>query len=126
MTIQEIEKINKQFQSKALLLSELIPRTDMLEFGTLLRRKSVEIHQLFEMLIRTNAMASFWRTLEKMEEVMDDLVYELDRLHDLNNMMKINQVGDFIKNGYDMLSIYSISSDQVVKQKAAEVIKKSK
>ncbi len=126
MTIQEIEKINKQFQSKALLLSELIPRTDMLEFGTLVRRKSVEIHQLFEMLIRANGMTAFWRTLEKMEEVMDDLVYELDRLHDLNNMMKIKQVGEFIKEGYDMLSIYSISSDQVVKQRATEVIKKTK
>jgi len=98
----------------------------MLEFGTLVRRNSVEIHQLFEMLIRTNGMTAFWRTLEKMEEVMDDLVYELDRLHDLNNMMKIKQVGEFIKEGYDMLSIYSISSDQVVKQRATEVIKKTK
>ena len=113
MTIHEIQKINQQFQNKSLLLAELIPRTDMLEFGTLLRRKSVKIHQLFEMLVKTKSMTGFWRTLENMEDVMDDLIYELDRLHDVNCLLKLKAVDDFIKSGYDLLSIYSMSSEQV-------------
>ncbi len=117
MTIQDIKRKNELFQDRALGLAELIPRSDMMEFATLLKRKSLKIHVLFGDLLEAPNMSAFWGVLESMEEVMDDLVYELDRLHDLNNLMKIKAIDEFIKSGYDLLSVYSISSDQVVKQR---------
>ena len=114
MTIEQIENKNQQFQDRALGLSELMPNTDMMGFATLLKRKARQIHRLFEQLVNAKSERNFWPALESMEEVMNDLVYELDRLHDLNNVMKIRAVDQFVKSGYDLLSMYSISSDQVV------------
>ncbi len=117
MTIQDIAKKNDQFQSQALGLTELIPKADMLEFATLLKRKAAQIHHLFSQLLHIQNTNSFWVTYESMDDVMEELVYELDRLHDLNCVMQIRPVDDFIKGGYDLLSVYSISSDQVVKMR---------
>lgn len=114
MTIEQIEKKNQQFQDRALGLSELMPNTDMMGFATLLKRNARQIHRLFEQLVNAKSERTFWPALENMEEVMNDLVYELDRLHDVNCVLTIKAVDSFIKSGYDMLSLYSISSDQIV------------
>ena len=114
MTIEQIEKQNQRFQDRALGLAELIPKADVMEFGTLLKRNAGQIHRLFYRLLNSKNERTFWSALESLEEVMNDLVFELDRLHDLNNVMKIRAVDTFIKSGYDLLSMYSISSDQVV------------
>ena len=114
MTIEQIEKQNQRFQDRALGLTELIPKADVMEFATLLKRRAGQIHRLFYRLLNAKNERSFWPALEQLEEVMNDLVFELDRLHDLNNVMKIRAVDSFIKAGYDLLSKYSISSDQVV------------
>ncbi len=114
MTIEQIEKENQRFQDRALGLAELIPKADVVEFATLLKRSTGQIHRLFYQLLNAKNERAFWPALERLEEVMNDLVYELDRLHDLNNVMSIRAVDAFIKSGYDLLSMYSISSDQVV------------
>lgn len=114
MTIEQIEKQNQRFQDRALGLSELIPKSDVMEFATLLKRSAGRIHRLFYKLLNAKNERSFWPTLERLEEVMNDLIYELDRLHDLNNVMGIRAVDTFIKSGYELMSMYSISSDQVV------------
>lgn len=114
MSIEQIEKQNQRFQDRALGLSELIPKADVIEFATLLKRSASQIHRLFYQLLNAKNERAFWPVLERLEEVMNDLVYELDRLHDLNNVMKIRAVDQFVKSGYDLLSMYSISSDQVV------------
>lgn len=114
MTIEQIEKQNQRFQDRALGLTELIPKADVMEFATLLKRSAGQIHRLFYQLLNAKSERAFWPVLERLEEVMNDLVYELDRLHDLNNVMSIRAVDAFVKSGYDLLSMYSISSDQVV------------
>lgn len=114
MTIEQIEKQNQRFQDRALGLTELIPKADVMEFATLLKRSAGQIHRLFYQLLNAKSERAFWPVLERLEEVMNDLVYELDRLHDLNNVMSIRAVDIFIKSGYDLLSMYSVSSDQVV------------
>ncbi len=114
MTIEQIEKQNQRFQDRALGLTELMPRADVMEFATLLKRSAGQIHKLFYQLLNAKNERTFWPVLERMEEVMNDLVFELDRLHDLNNLMSIRAVDSFIKSGYDLLSMYSISSDQIV------------
>lgn len=119
MTIEQIENRNHQFQDMALGLSELIPRSDLLEYSTLLTRSANQLHKAFLGLLASKNMDGLWKALEKTEEIMDDLVYELDRLHDVNCVMKIKAMDDFLKKGYDLLSIYSMSSDQVVKQKVS-------
>ena len=116
MTVEQIETRNLQFQNRALGLSELMPKTDVLRFATMLKRSAGQIHRLFQRLLNARSERAFWNALEKMEEVMNDLVFELDRLHDANCVLKIKAVDAFIKSGYDLLSVYSISSDQVVNQ----------
>lgn len=118
MTVEQIEEMNKKFQDRALSLSELIPQREVLEFSSLLKRKSGAIHTSFQKMIHAQEETRFWECLESTEEIMDDLVYELDRLHDLNCLMKIKTLEDFIKFGYDLLSVYSMASDQLVKHKA--------
>ena len=114
MTKEQIEKQNLQFQDRALGLAELMPKANVMEFATLLKRSAGQVLRLFNQLLNAKNERTFWPTLERLEEEMNDLVYELDRLHDLNNVMKIRAVDSFIKFGYDLLSMYSVSSDQVV------------
>ena len=116
MTIEQIEKMNQQFQHRALGLSELMTNTDMMGFATLLKRSAEHIHRLFAKLVMAQSERAFWPAYEKMDEVINDLIYELDRLHDVNCVLRIKAVDTFVKSGYDLLSIYSISSDQVLKQ----------
>ena len=114
MTKEQIEKQNLLFQDRALGLAELMPKANVMEFATLLKRSAGQVLRLFNQLLNAKNERTFWPTLERLEEEMNDLVYELDRLHDLNNVMKIRAVDSFIKFGYDLLSMYSVSSDQVV------------
>ena len=82
----------------------------------LLKRSAEHIHRLFAQLVMAQSERAFWPAYEKMDEVINDLIYELDRLHDVNCVLRIKAVDTFVKSGYDLLSIYSISSDQVLKQ----------
>ncbi|MEM9327078.1 MAG: hypothetical protein AAGA85_15525 [Bacteroidota bacterium] len=120
MTVEQIEARSKKFQERALGLLELMPKSDLLDYSTLLKRHAKHLHDLFKKLVTARSLEVFWTTLEKMEEVMDDLVFELDRLHDVNCVMQIKAVDEFIKFGYNLLSIYSISCDQLIKAKTKE------
>lgn len=117
MTLEQLYKRNEKFQKEAGELAELIPGGNMLEFSSLLIRGSKKIDGQLQRLIATKSELSFHTAISKMEEEMDEIVYMLDRLDEANRMLKMDAIKEFIKKGYDLLSIYSICCDQLVERK---------
>ena len=120
MTISQIEKLNIKFQADSLGLVELIPDQDIMRFSTHLKRMAKSIHESMEKLLSARSVKAFSIIENEINGEMDDLLFELDRLHDINCILKIKAIDRFLKGGYDLLSIYSMAYDHILKQKVKD------
>lgn len=119
MTIADIYDLNEKFQKGAVQLSELIPSSGLTEATSLIIRSSRRIHSFLEKMLQAETEISFGKAIEKVEEHMDEIIFVLDQLDIANKKQEIRLIGDFLKEGYDLLSIYSACVDQVIKEKVA-------
>lgn len=117
MTLEQLYRLNEKFQEEAGQLAELLPGGNMLEFSSLIIRGAKKMDMQLKKLISTKSENSFHTAMSKMEDEMDEIVYMLDRLDEANRSKGMDFITDFIKKGYDLLSIYSICCDQLIERK---------
>ncbi|MEM6829116.1 MAG: hypothetical protein AAGA66_04165 [Bacteroidota bacterium] len=117
MTIKELNESNEQFQIAAVQISELIPSGGLTNATSLIIRSARRIQSYLEKLMLAKTDVQFGKTVSSMENHMDEIIFMLDQLDISNRSRKISLINDFLKQGYDLLSIYSMWIDQIIKQR---------
>ena len=117
MTLEQIQQLNEKFQKQAVQLSELIPSGSLVQASSMLIRSSRQIHVDFIKLLKSRSEEQFNQVINRMEEEMDDVVFILDQLEYANRAQQISLIEDFLKEGYQLMSIYSKCFDQIIDQK---------
>ncbi len=117
MTIEDLLALNERFQKEAVQLSELIPTGGFTEATSIVIRSSRKMHFYLEKVLHAQSESHLGKAIESIEEHMDEIIFVLDQLDIVNKQQKIRLVGDFLKEGYDLLSLYSMCVDQIIKEK---------
>jgi len=120
MTLTQIQELNEGFQTKAVQLSELIPSSGLVQATSMLMRSARQIHEGFQKLLKASSEAAFNKTIDKMEDEMDEVVYILDQLEIANKKQKISLIDEFLKEGYGLMSVYSKCCDYVIEQRVSK------
>ncbi|MBC6426412.1 MAG: hypothetical protein GDA51_08095 [Ekhidna sp.] len=119
MTLTQIQELNESFQKRSVQLSELIPSSGMVQVTSVLLRSSRQIHKAFVRLLNVSSEEQFNKTIDIMEEEIDEVVYTLDQLEIANKKQQISLVEDFLKEGYRLMSVYSKCCDYIIERKVA-------
>jgi hypothetical protein len=117
MTLQDIQKRNEHFQKKTIELVELLPGSGFLEVSTALIRSIRLIDKYLIKSLQVQTPGQFSRLMGMIEEELDEAVYILDRIDKTNRTYKMKAVENFLKEGYDLLAIYSLCCDQLIGKK---------
>ncbi|MEP1095934.1 MAG: hypothetical protein ABJG78_12535 [Cyclobacteriaceae bacterium] len=117
MTVIELHQQNVKFQKGAVQLSELIPSGALTEATSVIIRSSQLLHTFLEKLINAETEAQLGNAIERVEDNMDEIVFMLDQLDIANKKQPISLIEDFLKEGYDLMSVYSVCVNQVINQK---------
>jgi len=117
MTLEQIQQLNEKFQKQAVQLSELIPSGSLVQATSMLIRSSREIHDDFIKLLKCRTELQFNKLMQQMEDEMDDVIFILDQLELANKQQQISLIEDFLKEGYELMSIYSKCFDQIIDKK---------
>jgi len=117
MTLEQIQHLNEKFQKQSVQLSELIPTGSLVQATSMLIRSARQIHEDFIKLLQAKSEEQFNKVMERMETEMDDVVFILDQLEIANKSQQISLIADFLKEGFDLMSIYSKCIDQVIDKK---------
>ncbi|WP_421870624.1 hypothetical protein [Marinoscillum sp.] len=117
MTLEQLTQLNEKFQSKASQLAELLPGSNLLAFSTAIMRSAQKMDKVLHKVLSAKGQISFYNQMDALEEEMDELIYMIDKLDDANRKRKIPTITDFVKKGYELLSLYSICCDQIIERK---------
>ncbi len=77
---------------------------------------------LFPKLLEAKTEMRFGVVMEKMEEEMDEVVYELDRMAEIVKARKFKPLEEFVNYGYEVLNIYSLACDKIIERRVNEEI----
>jgi len=117
MKLNQIEDLNKKLQDLAAKCSEAIPGENLVEHISNIIRSLKAIDARFLKLIQSKSDMTFFTTLEKLEEQLDEVVFALDQIHLVNTKYEINVLNQLIIDGYEMLSIYSMACDSMIEKR---------
>ena len=120
MTLKDIQERNEKFQKRAAGLVDLIPGGSFLEVSTAIIRSVRLIDKYLIKMIRSKTTSEFDQSIDLIENELDEAVYILDRIDNKNRKYKLQVIETFLKEGYDLLSIYSLCCDQVIGQRINE------
>ena len=120
MTLKDIQERNEKFQKRAAGLVDLIPGGSFLEVSTAIIRSVRLIDKYLIKMIRSKSTSEFDQSIDLIENELDEAVYILDRIDNKNRKYKLQVIETFLKEGYDLLSIYSLCCDQVIGQRINE------
>ncbi|MEQ8627210.1 hypothetical protein [Ekhidna sp.] len=120
MTVTEIHELNEKFQKGAVQLSELIPSGTLVQATSMLIRCSRKIDDQFLKLLKAPSEMAFNQIMGKLEDETDEVLFILDQLELANKKQKIALINDFVKDGYDLMSIYSRCFDVIIDRKQKE------
>ena len=120
MTIADLLVLNEKFQKGAVQLSELMPSSGLTEATAMIIRSARGLHTNLERTLSVQSEIKFGSAIEKVEEDMDEIIFILDQLDIANKDQQIRLISDFLKDGYDLLSIYSACVDQIIKEKVSK------
>jgi hypothetical protein len=114
MKLQDLQKRNLSYQKKAGDLVDLIPGGGFLEISTALIRSVRLIDKHLIRSLQAPNEIQFGHIMGQIEEELDESVFMLDRIDKQNRNLKMKALDDLLKEGYDLLSIYSICCDQLI------------
>lgn len=114
MKLQDIQKRNLAYQKRASELVDLIPGGGFLEISTALIRSIRLIDKHLIRSLQASNEIQFGHVMGQIEEELDESVFMLDRIDKQNRNLKMKALDDLLKEGYDLLSIYSICCDQLI------------
>ncbi len=117
MTVADLHQLNVKFQKGAVQLSELIPSGGLTHATSVIIRSSQFLHSYLEKLIQAETETQLGDAVERVEDNMDEIIFILDQLDIANKKEPISIIEDFLKEGYDLLSIYSACINQVMNEK---------
>lgn len=117
MTLQELSRLNEKFQQKASEMVDLIPGSNLLAFSSAIIRTAQKLDRVLNKVLTAKTEVSFYTQVDALEEEMDELIFMMDKLDDANRKRNIPILMDFVKRGYELLSLYSICCDQIIEQK---------
>lgn len=117
MTLEQLSQLNEKFQNKASQLADLLPGSNLLAFSSAIMRSSQKMDKILHKVLSAKGQISFYNQMDALEEEMDELIYMIDKLDDANKKRQIPTITDFVKKGYELLSLYSICCDQIIEKK---------
>lgn len=120
MTLKDIQERNQRFQKRTASLVDMIPGGGFLDVSTAMIRSARLIDKYLFKLVRSANESEFAQTMDRMEEELDEAVYLLDRIDNKNRTYKLKMIETFLKEGYDLLSIYSMCCDQLIGKRISE------
>jgi hypothetical protein len=123
MKLEEIERKNERFRLAAGRIQELLPNEDLVSLSSLMIRSSKKVDQLLPMVIAANTKVKFYKSMDRLEEELDDIVFSLDQLAIKNTALKVRQLDEFVKYGYDLLQIYSLACDSLLEKRSRQEVK---
>ena len=91
-----------------------------MEVSTAIIRSVRLIDKYLIKMIRSKTTSEFDQSIDLIENELDEAVYILDRIDNKNRKYKLQVIETFLKEGYDLLSIYSLCCDQVIGQRINE------
>jgi hypothetical protein len=117
MTLEQLTHLNQKFQQKATELPDLLPIGSLVEYSSVLTRRSKRLEKIFNRLLLAEGEGALSGAMNAAEHEMDEIVYLLDRLDIANGKKKYIPITDFVKYGFEMLSYFSICCDQVLEKR---------
>lgn len=120
MTVTQIHELNEKFQKSAVQLSELIPSGTLVQATSMLIRSARKIDEQFLRLLKAPSEMVFNQIMDKLEDETDEVLFILDQLEIANKKQKISLINDFLKDGYDLISIYSKCFDVIIDRKVKD------
>ncbi|MEQ8903908.1 hypothetical protein [Ekhidna sp.] len=120
MTVTEIHELNEKFQKGAVQLSELIPTGTLVQATSMLIRSARKIDDQFLKLLKAPSHSVFNKIMGLLEDETDEILFILDQLELANKKQKISLIDDFVKEGYDLMAIYSRCFDLIIGKKVKE------
>ncbi|SNT24097.1 hypothetical protein SAMN05421640_2892 [Ekhidna lutea] len=120
MTVTEIHELNEKFQKGAVQLSELIPTGTLVQATSMLIRSARKIDNQFLKLLKAPSHSVFNQIMGQLEDETDEILFILDQLELANKKQKISLIDDFVKEGYDLMAIYSRCFDLIIGKKVKE------
>ncbi|WP_420577746.1 hypothetical protein [Ekhidna sp.] len=120
MTVTQIHELNEKFQKGAVQLSELIPSGTLVQATSMLIRSMRKIDDQFLKLLKAPSEMIFNQIMGQLEDETDEVLFILDQLELANKKQKISLINDFLKDGYDLMSIYSKCFDVIIDGKVKE------
>lgn len=122
MNLEQIQRRNEKLQDQAISLTEAIPGENLFPYTSIIIRSLKKINKLFPSLVSSLSEMRFYTQMEKLEEEVDEVVYALDKLHEVNRKYEILTINEVIKSGYELLSIYSMASDKIIEKRVRKEI----
>ena len=120
MNIDQIHSKNERFRQAAAKMVSLLPQANLVALSTVMIRSAAKVDKLLPALIAVTNEIQFFKTLDRIEEELDEIVYSLDQLALRNRELKVPQLDEFIKYGFDLLSIYSKACDKMIQVRFKE------
>ncbi len=117
MTVEDLHRLNVKVQKGAVQLSELMPTGGFTEATSMIIRSSQLLHSYLEKLIHAKTDHQLGEAIERIEDNLDEITFVLDQLEISNKNQPINFIDEFLKEGYNMLSLYSTCVNQVMNEK---------
>lgn len=117
MTLEQLTKLNEKFQERASQLADLLPGSNLLAFSSAMIRSAQKMDKILNKVLNAKGPIGFYNQMDALEEEMDELIYMIDKLDDANRKREIPTITDFVKKGYELLSLYSICCDQIIEKK---------
>jgi len=117
MTLEQLSQLNERYQQKATELAELLPGSNLLTFCTTIIRSAKKLDTYLTRMVTAKSETNLYQQLENMEEEIDEMIFLLDKLDVANRARKIQLITDFIKRGYELMSLYSMCCDQILERR---------
>ena len=118
MTLQNLQKRTEHFQRKAAGLVDLMPTRGLLDVTTAVIGSVQLIDKYMTRLVQSTNEDEFTLAMRRIEEEIDESVYILDRIDKKNRKHKLTILDNFLMEGYDLLSVYSLCCDHIISKKA--------
>jgi hypothetical protein len=120
MTVQELQQRNERFQQRATKMVDFLPGGSMLDSITSMVRSMRLIDKYFVRLLQVKEEILFNQIMGLIEEEMDEAVYNLDSIENRNKKAQMKALSELLKEGYDLLSLYSMCCDLVISKRVKE------
>ena len=120
MTVTQIQEMNEKFQKSAVQLSELIPSGTLVQATSMLIRSARKIDEYFAKLLASSSEGQFHQAMDVLEDETDEVLFILDQLEIANKKQKISLINDFLKEGFNLISVYSKCFDHLIDKKVKE------